>query len=129
MSFAITGLYASLLALLLIVLGARVSILRARTGVSILHGDNMELAERIRIHANLAESLPVALILMGIAEAQGASATVMHSMGIILLVSRLVHPFGIRHDKANEVLRGVGSAGTTIAQLIAIGYIAWRALA
>ena len=42
----ITALYAGLLALIAIALGAVIGPLRVRTGISILHGDNMELATR-----------------------------------------------------------------------------------
>ncbi len=127
MSFAITGIYASLLTLLMIVLSARVSILRAKVGISIMHGDNTELAERIRKHANLTENLPMAIILMGIAESQGAGSTYLHIMGVILLVSRLIHPFGIIHDNNKSPIRALGATGTFITLLMGIGYILWTA--
>ena len=57
---------------------------------------------------------------MMIAELQGASATWLHACGILLLVARLIHPFGIKQDNPAQVLRGLGSAGTTLAMLIAI---------
>jgi uncharacterized protein len=129
MSFAITGIYASVLSLLMIFLGIRVSLLRGKTGISILSGDSKELAERVRVHANLAENLPMAIILMGIVEVQGAGLYVMHAIGLILLVSRLIHPFGIVYDNGNVVWRGVGMAGTAIAMLIPIVYILWHAIA
>ena len=47
MSVPITGLYSGLLALILIALGFQVGSLRSATGISILHGDNMDLAEKI----------------------------------------------------------------------------------
>ncbi len=124
MTLAITGLYAALIGLLAIGLGIRVSILRANTGISILHGENKKLAEQMRQHGNLMENAPLALILMGIAETVGAGGTAMHAMGIILLVSRLVHPFGIKFDNPKELMRGLGATGTSISMLIAIVYIA-----
>jgi uncharacterized membrane protein YecN with MAPEG domain len=127
--FAITGLYASILTLLMMVLGARVSILRAKVGVSLLDGGKPELLERIRRHANLTENLPMAIVLMGIAEAQGAGVIYMHAMGLILLAARLVHPFGIKHDDNKQPLRAVGATGTAITMLLAIGYILWGAYA
>jgi len=127
MSFVITGIYASLLTLLLMVLGARVSILRLNTGISLLDGGNKPLAERMRQHANLAESLPMAILLMGIAEVQGASSTYLHAMGLILLVSRLVHPFGISHDNGKLIARPLAATGTAVALLMGIGFILWRA--
>ena len=73
MPIEITGLYACALALIMIVLGARVSIMRAKTDIPLLHGDNIALVERIRQHANFTENVPMALILMGIVEASGGS--------------------------------------------------------
>ena len=66
MTLALTGLYASALALWAAWLGAQVSIMRAKTNISILHGENMELAEKMRRHGNFIETVPIALILMAI---------------------------------------------------------------
>lgn len=128
MYFAITGIYASILTLLMIGLGARVSLLRAKTGISIMDGANKQLAERIRIHANLSENLPIAIILMAIAEAQGAGMVVMHAIGLMLLAGRLVHPLGIHFDQPSSPWRGIGITATAVSMLIAIVYILWTAI-
>lgn len=125
MSLPITAPYIALLAIYIMVLGAVVSIHRAKTGLSLLHGDDMTLLEKMRRHGNFAETVPFALLLMIAAELQGASAFWLHISGILLLVSRLIHPFGINHAKANEVARGIGSAGTTLSMLICIIIILW----
>ena len=129
MTLAWTGIYGSALALWVIWLGASVSIVRAKTGISILHGEDMALAEKIRKHANFTEVVPLALILMAIVELNGASSTWIHSIGGLLLISRMVHPFGIQHDNPSNLLRGLGSGGTTLAMLIAIVFIVWTAFA
>jgi len=129
MNFAITGVYASLLCLLMIYLSLRVSLTRGRAGVSIMTGDSKELSEWVRRHANLTETVPIALILMAINEAQGASALMMHATGLMLLVGRIAHPFGIHFDKPNDVLRGAGMALTLLAMLISVAMILWRAVA
>ena len=125
MNLPITAPYIALLATYAIVLGAMVSIHRAKTGVSLAYGDDMTLLEKIRRHGNFAETVPLALLLMIAAELQGASGFWLHISGILLLVSRLIHPFGISHAKANAVARGIGSAGTTLAMLICIIIILW----
>jgi uncharacterized membrane protein YecN with MAPEG domain len=129
MSFAITGVYASLLCLLMIFLGVRVSLARGRSGVSILTGDSKELSEWVRRHANLTETVPMALILMAINEAQGAGALTMHATGLILLAGRLAHPLGIHFDKPNDILRAGGMSLTLIAMLIPVAMILWRSFA
>lgn len=127
MTFAITGLYAAALAMLMMVLGGRVSLMRLATGISLGDGGKPALTERIRMHANLAENLPMALILMGIAEAQGAGATFLHAMGAILLAARLAHPFGISNTDGKLIARPLAATGTAIAMLMGIGFILWKA--
>lgn len=127
MSFAITGIYAALLTLVVLTLSLRVSLHRAKTGVSILHGGDMSLAQTIRHHGNITEYVPLALILIGICEAQGASPTLLHVLGAVLLVSRLVHPFGIKHESPMHPLRAVGHFSTFFVMLGAALYILWTA--
>lgn len=118
--FAITPLYAIILALLMLVLGAIVSIKRAKTGISILHGNDMDLAEAIRRHGNLAENAAVFLVLMALAEGNNVSATWLHSAGIIFVVGRLLHPLGINHQVANKPARGIAALGNSIGMLVLI---------
>jgi uncharacterized membrane protein YecN with MAPEG domain len=101
--------------------------LRLRTGISLLDGGNRQLAERVRQHANLAENLPMAIVLMGIAETQGAGSTYLHAMGLILLVSRLAHPFGISYDNGKLIARPLAATGTAVTLLMGIGFILWTA--
>lgn len=121
----ITAFYAGLLALIAIALGAVIGPMRLRTGISILHGDNMELATRVRRHANFTESVPFALILLGFLELNGGSPGLLHGLGIALVVSRIVHPFGLKHDNVRNPLRGIGAGGTTIVTLIAAAILIW----
>ena len=120
MTFPITALYASALAILAIVLSIRVSLMRGTAKVALGDGGNPILTERIRQHSNLVENAPLALILLALAEAQGTSPLWLHLSGGILLASRLIHPLGIRHDQPANPVRIVGSVGTTTAMLIAV---------
>jgi len=122
---ATTALYAALLGLMMIVLRMIVTVMRAKTGISIHHGDNIHLAERIRWHGNFIENVPMALLLMALVEAQDAPAWLLNASGGLLLVSRVMHPFGLRHDRAATPLRIVSGIGTTAAMLLCIGYVAW----
>mgnify|MGYP000533330681 CR=1 FL=1 len=125
MTFHITSLYAAALGLLAIALTFHVIVMRARSGVSFLHGDNMALAERIRRHGNFMEFVPLALLLLALAEAAGASRMGLHLSGGLLLAARLIHPFGIIHDRSVHPARVIGALGTVISMLIAIGLICW----
>lgn len=81
----LTGLYAVPLALLMIGLWAHVSMKRAETNTSILDGGDVDLAERIRRHGNLIETVPMALLLMAFSEAGGTAPVWIHAAGICLL--------------------------------------------
>ena len=123
MTLAITGTYAALLGVLMIILKFRVIMVRGQTGISINYSDNKKLALRIRQHGNFIENVPVALLLMAIIEAQGATAGWLHAVGAMLLIGRILHPFGLFIDKAVSILRIVGTTLTTIAILICAGLI------
>lgn len=124
MPVAITGFYAALLAVIIIVLGAMIGPYRLKVGVSLLYGDDMSLVERVRRHANFTENVPLALILMALIELDGASAGLLHGLGIALVASRVVHPFGIHHDRIQHPARFVGAFGTLIVTLVAAGVAA-----
>jgi uncharacterized membrane protein YecN with MAPEG domain len=121
----ITALYAGLLTLVMIALGAAVGIKRARTGISIMYGDDMELATRIRRHGNFTESVPLTLLLLAALELNGASPGVLHGLGIALLLSRIAHPFGLRHDDIRNPLRGLGNGVSTLVTLVAALMLIW----
>ena len=126
MMVPITGLYAALLAVIVTTLSFQVGFARLRSGVSILHGEDMQLAERIRRHANFCEAVPIALVLMAIIELDGASAGLVHGLGSVLVVSRIVHPFGLRHDDMKRMQRFIGANGTLGVTLVAAGVAAWQ---
>lgn len=129
MPVPITALYASLLTFVLIALGALVGAGRARTGVSILHGGDMDLATRIRRHANFIENVPMALLLLAVIELNGASAAWLHVLGVVLLLSRIAHPLGLDPEEMNRPLRSVGAGGTYLVMLGAAVTALWQAVA
>ena len=124
----ITAFYAGLLALIAIALGVPIGAMRARTGISILHGDNMELATLIRRHANFTEGVPLALILLAALELNGASPGLLHGLGIALVAARIAHPLGLHHDNVRSPLRGIGAGGTILVTLIAAVMLIWGVL-
>ncbi len=128
MTPAITALYAIPLALMMLGLSIYVTMLRAKTGISIMDGGNVALAERIRRHGNFVENVPMALILMALAELLGSGGAWLHAAGSFLLVGRITHVMGIRHDKGNTFARIAGGTMTNISVLIAAGSLFFRTL-
>lgn len=123
MPFHITALYASIIAIGVIVLANIVSAKRGRARISILHGDDLGLALAIRRHGNLIENAPLMLILMGLCEAQGLAAPWLHAMGIAFVTARVAHVAGLSAERLLAPLRLAGGIGTQIAMIGAVGYL------
>lgn len=120
MALQISALYALPLAVLCLILWFRVTLMRARIKVSIGDDNNPELHERIRQHGNFIEWVPLVLLLMVMAEANGADALWLHASGALLLAGRLIHPFGLKADNAGHPLRVVGNTASLLATLTAL---------
>lgn len=128
MQVPITALYAGLLAIYSIWLSSRVGSMRGKTGISILHGDNMELAEKMRRHGNFIEYVPIALILIGALEINGSSPVFLHSLGAVLVITRVAHAHGLYHDNIRHPLRAVGAAGTALVTVVAGIAAIWKSV-
>ncbi len=112
MSIAITATCAALLALLTIVLGGRVVILRRRYGVGVGDGGHKELMLAIRAHGNLLEQAPLALVLLLLLELAGASTNLLLLLAGLLVLGRLLHAWGLSHKQGISFGRFYGTAMT-----------------
>ena len=115
----ITGLYVGLTIILAIILGTRIGFYRAKVGVSILHDGNMEVAQRMRVHANLMETAALTLLAMAIIEINGAGSTLLHGLGIAYILARIAHAIGLKHDNIRHPFRAIGAMSSTLVMLIA----------
>lgn len=118
----ITALYAGLLAPILVLLSVRVIGQRRLARVAIGHGEDKALLRRMRVHANFIEYVPMALILMALAENLKTTPLLLHVMGLALLVGRLLHAYGVSQDRENLNLRVTGMALTFTAILLGAIY-------
>lgn len=110
----ITGLYAGLSGLLLIVLYARVSQRRIATRIGVGTGGDIELEQRVRAHANFIETVPLALILLYLVEQSGVSPTYVHAFGAALVLARLGHAQGMSMTTGRSAGRFYGSIVTLL---------------
>ncbi|HEY8623551.1 MAG TPA: MAPEG family protein [Casimicrobiaceae bacterium] len=113
----VTPLYAGLLVLWFVVLSVRVVNLR-RGGI--LFGDNGDVAviRIVRAHANFAEYVPLALLLMGFLEVSRFSIYILHALGLTLFISRLVHGLALSFGWQVRFGRVAGAALTFVVLLI-----------
>jgi len=113
----VTPLYAGVLVLLFLVLSARVIYFR-RTGISLGDGGDAGMLRVIRGHANFAEYVPLALLLMGMLELGRFSFFALHALGITLVVARLLHGYALSFSKHFPFGRLWGAALTFLVLLI-----------
>ncbi len=118
----ITALYAGLLAPILVFLSVRVIGQRRSARVAIGHGEDKALLRRMRVHANFIEYVPMALILLALAENLKTTPLLLHVMGLALLVGRVLHAYGVSQDHENLNLRVTGMALTFTAIMLGAIY-------
>ncbi|SDI75423.1 hypothetical protein SAMN04488540_10324 [Ferrimonas sediminum] len=95
MSLMISGIYIAATAAIMMVLAYRVVAMRRACGIGVGCGDNRSLELRVRSHANLLEYAPLVLLMLIAAESNGANAWLLHSVGSVWLVARVLHPWGL----------------------------------
>jgi uncharacterized membrane protein YecN with MAPEG domain len=118
MTLTTTTLYAVALIPIWLVLWIRVTSIRSAIGCSIGDAGDMKLLLKIRQHGNFIEWVPLVLLLMILAEAQGTDALWLHAAGALLLIGRLAHPFGLKIDNVGHPLRYVGNGTNFLAVLV-----------
>lgn len=91
----VTAFYASLLGFLFLLLSARVIAQRREARVEIGHGESAELLRRARVHANFAEYVPMALVLLALAESLKSPSILLHLLGLTLIAGRVIHAYGL----------------------------------
>jgi uncharacterized membrane protein YecN with MAPEG domain len=102
----VVPVYAALLAFVFLALSVGVIRLRQSRKIGIGTGGDRDLERAMRVHSNFAEYVPLALLLLAMAELQGASRIVLHVLGALLLIGRCAHAWGL--SKAIFQLRSVG---------------------
>ena len=127
MAIPITLMYASIFALFGLYLSFRAGTFRGKAGVSVLYGEpqNMELAERARAHQNFLEYVPIVVIMMGAIEAGGGNAWFLFAAGDLLILARIAHAIGLKHDNMAHKGRALGMFGTLIVTVACAGYGLW----
>lgn len=125
----VTALYAAILALVFVGLSVRTIRLRRGSRVAIGDGGDKQLARAMRVHANFAEYVPLALLLIFLLEAGGAPPLAIHLLGAALLAGRLLHAWGVSQVREDFRFRVAGMALTFSAIVAAALALLYRFLA
>jgi uncharacterized membrane protein YecN with MAPEG domain len=108
----ITALYAGVLAPLYVLLAVRVIAIRRRAKIALGDGGEPGMLRCMRVQANFAEYVPLALILMALAESLNTPAFVLHIAGIALVAGRTAHAYGVSQEREVFAYRVTGMAFT-----------------
>ncbi len=112
----VTPLYAGFLTLWFVLLSVRV--MNLRRGVPFGDKGDVGITRIVRAQANFAEYVPLALLLMGFLEVTRYSIYLLHALGLILVVARLLHGLALSFGWQPRFGRVVGAGLTLIVLLI-----------
>jgi len=121
MNIPVTTIYVVIFSCMLVVLAYRTAMLRRKNKIGVGDGNKPVLQRAIGAHGNAAEHLPIALILMLTLEINGTSSLILHSLGIVLLLSRVIHLFGLSKHSGKSFGRVYGILGTWLVILTMAG--------
>ena len=125
----VSAVYAATFGLFAAFLTVRVILNRVKTGVQSGDGGNAQLAQAIRAHANLAEHVPLALLLIVLAETIGTPTSLVHALGSVLGSARLASAWGLSHSLGPTMPRQAGAGATGLVVVAASVLIAYRLFA
>ena len=125
---SVSAMYAAILGLLAVLLTVRVILNRVKTGIQAGDGGNPQLAQAIRAHANLAEQVPLALLLIVLAETVGTPAMVIHALGAVLVIARIANAWGLSRSLGPTMPRQSGAGMTILVVAAASLLILYRVL-
>jgi uncharacterized membrane protein YecN with MAPEG domain len=95
MLVSLSALYAAVLALIVTALAINVTVHRGKFGINLGDNNHPQMLRMVRMHGNAAEQIPLALVLMLVFEINGGSHTALHIAGTALVISRLLHAWGL----------------------------------
>jgi len=117
MSLPITTIYTVILGGLTIALAIRIALMRRKFKIPLGDEGNRRLQKAIAAHENAVDNIPLALILMLVAELNGGNAELLYIIGSLLVIARLLHAWGMSHRRGHSFGRFYGIALTWVSML------------
>ena len=116
----ITAGYLAVLALLYCALALHVVLLRIRKRAAFGDAGSPELRSAIRAHAHFAEYCPIIALMVAMLEMSGASPFRVHLLMSGLLLSRIMHPLGMRAAPLTLQFRIFRTGGMWLTQIVLV---------
>ncbi len=123
----ITGIYAAVFAIFQIVITLKIVELRHAEKVSLGDGGVEAVNRKIRGHGNFTETVPMALVLMLIAELSGSPFWCIHALGLLMVVSRVMHYAGVTTGTGHGKFRKNGMRLTALVFVLGALLCLWLA--
>ncbi|MDC0662951.1 MAPEG family protein [Marinobacter sp. SS21] len=95
MILPVTAVYASVCAILLIILSYRVTSFRRRYKQGLGVNEDRDFEAAVRTQANFTEYAPMALILLALGELNGVAVGWIHGLGLMFVLGRILHAWGM----------------------------------
>lgn len=112
------GIYAAICFFIITWLANAIGILRRKHRIAIGHGGNKHLERTMRGQANAVENMPIFLIGLLIAALMGAPVWVIHILGLLFSVGRIMHAYHFIQEHAPIRLRFVGFGVAFVATIV-----------
>jgi uncharacterized membrane protein YecN with MAPEG domain len=125
----VTSLYAAVLGFLFAGLTINVIVKRVKLSVDIGDGGKAAMLQACRAHANFAEHVPMALLLIALAELIGSPSAMIHGLAAVLVFARLASAYGLLGSTGLTPGRKIGASLTILVDIVASGLIVYRAIA
>ena len=119
MLLTIVPVFSAFFAVLFVLLSINVIRARRKHKVGLGTGQNRSVERAMRVHANFAEYVPFALLLMALLELNKANSLLLIGLSSVLLVGRLVHAYGVSMENERFTYRVSGMLTTFAVILIA----------
>ena len=117
---SITGGYLAVLALVYFALTINVVRMRRQNRAAFGDAGNPALRSAIRAHAHFAEYVPIIALMVAMLEMSGMPGWRVHLLMGALLISRLLHPFGMYAKPGTFAFRIGRVAGVTLTLIVLI---------
>jgi uncharacterized membrane protein YecN with MAPEG domain len=112
--------------LLIVFLGVRIAYYRFSRKIGVGDGGDKELIKRVRAHGNTIENVPIGLLLLLILELNQTLPLWLHVFGILLVVGRVAHAWGLSRHTGASLARMIGTSFTWIAILVMAILLLWQ---
>jgi len=123
----VTGVFAAVIGILLLVLSAQVVKFRLKYKKGLGVTDDRDFEAAVRAHANLVEYAPLGLIMLAIAELNGVASGLIYWTGMALVVGRILHAFGMINGRGGpHKARMIGILLTWLSILVAALLLLWN---